>query len=213
MNFRRALLVAVAMLAVSSAAMAADPGYFMVNTLTIDPTAYLDMPGWGVVTGGTPYATVNGYITDPFGATGRIRSSVVANDPLTLHSIGSMSGQDYNDLVGAPSFQLRNPVLPNDSLLRVTYWGDSNLDGTTNFDDYGYINFAYAAGGLSGWVWGDYDRNGTIDFDDYGYINYAYASISAAGAAGAGAQAVPEPSVVVLLLSAVVGFVAFLRKR
>ena len=184
----------------------------MVNNLNIDPTGYVDVSGWGVVTT-TPFATVNGYITD--GVTGQLRSSKVANDPNFLYGLAAMKGQDYNDFVGG-AFHLRSPVLNGDSLLQATYWGDFNLDGITDSLDYGYINFAYDSGdpANTGWIFGDFDRSGVVDSLDYGYINYVYDYLTVnPPVGGASAQAVPEPSVVVLLISALVGLVVYRRKR
>jgi hypothetical protein len=105
--------------------------------------------------------------------------------------------------------------------MRYTYYGDSNLDGVVNSDDYGYIDFAYqsggAAAGYTGWVWGDYTNDGQINSDDYGYIDYVYQSqfppLGGSAAAAAGAV-VPEPSTVILLVSsAICALFVSLRKR
>lgn len=212
MNLGKALLVAVALLLAPSVGRAADPGYFIVNNLNIAPTGYLDLNGWGVVKT-TPFATVNAYLTDITGISGQLRSTKVATDPNFYYGIAISKGEVHNNWIGTDSFYTHTPIANTDSLLTIAYWGDSNFDGVTNSDDYGYIDYAYSSQDptLFGWIAGDFDHNGVVNSDDYGYIDYVYAS--APVAAGASAQAVPEPSVVILLLSALVGLVAFLRKR
>jgi hypothetical protein len=213
MNFRRALLVAVAMLAVSSAAMAADPGYFIVNSLPITSPGYLDMQWktWGVVKTSPNWAGVDNYVT-----TSAIRSTDAVNEPNGIGTIASVDGTVYAAYLGS-TFHLYNPVAAGNSLLQVTYYGDSNLDGLVNGDDYGFIDYAYQGGDpgvLTGWIGGDYNHDGLINSDDYGYIDFAYQVLNAGGAgSNAAVSAVPEPSLILLLITGVLGLVAYWRKN
>ena len=62
-------------------------------------------------------------------------------------------------------------------LVRYTYWGDANLDGVVNFDDYDVIDYYYwfpLPAAQMGWWTGDLDMDGNVDFDDYDKIDYAY---------------------------------------
>src|SRR5262249_53127952 len=59
-------------------------------------------------------------------------------------------------------------------LLKYTYYGDANLDGKVNADDFALIDRGvarYQAGTIpangAGWTDGDFDYNGTVDPADY----------------------------------------------
>lgn len=49
---------------------------------------------------------------------------------------------------------------------KLTWYGDANLDGKVNADDYALIDRGFARH-LTGWVNGDFDYSGTIDSADY----------------------------------------------
>ena len=57
-------------------------------------------------------------------------------------------------------------------LVKFTYAGDANLDGTINIDDYGRIDSSVSQSGtVFGWFNGDFNYDGKIDIDDYGIID------------------------------------------
>ena len=62
----------------------------------------------------------------------------------------------------------------NDTLVRYTYMGDADLDGSVTGTDYSLIDngFAFA---LNGWLNGDFDYSGSIDGTDYALIDNAFA--------------------------------------
>jgi hypothetical protein len=58
-------------------------------------------------------------------------------------------------------------------LVKYTYYGDTDLNGKINFDDYvrtdnGFNNH------LSGWFNGDFNYNGVVNFDDYVLLDLAF---------------------------------------
>jgi len=60
-----------------------------------------------------------------------------------------------------------------DTLVKYTYYGDTDFNGRVNFDDYvrtdnGFNNH------LTGWMNGDFDHNGQVNFDDYVLIDLAF---------------------------------------
>ncbi|MCC6123607.1 MAG: PEP-CTERM sorting domain-containing protein [Pirellulales bacterium] len=230
---KRVLLTAALLLAVSATgAMAASVNVnnFNVALLSIGATDYLNLnstASYGIVGGTvttptpTPYATVYGYVLNGFAGgawngVGGINSSVAAADPLTATTIAIASGDDVMNVVGQSTFYGHTNAL-TDSLMRYTYYGDCDLNGVTDLTDYGYIDYAYLSGGLSGWVWGDFDMDGSVGLGDYGYIDYVYLSgLPSLGpsTASAAAAAVPEPSTVILLISSTLcAFIVYLRKR
>jgi len=58
-----------------------------------------------------------------------------------------------------------------------TYYGDTDFQGTVNFDDYSRIDDGFN-NHLSGWQNGDFDYNGTINLNDYALIDTAFNSQS-----------------------------------
>jgi hypothetical protein len=66
-------------------------------------------------------------------------------------------------------------VAPGDMLVRYTWYGDADLNGRVNFDDYvrtdnGFNNHH------TGWTNGDFDYNGAVNFDDYVLIDLGFNS-------------------------------------
>lgn len=57
--------------------------------------------------------------------------------------------------------------------IAYTWYGDANLDGVVNADDYALLDRG-AAAGLSGWQNGDFDYSGTVDSNDYMLIDTSY---------------------------------------
>jgi autotransporter-associated beta strand protein len=109
-----------------------------------------------------------------------------------------------------------------------TWYGDANLDGVVDADDYALLDRGVAQG-LAGWVNGDFDYSGGIDVGDYMLIDTSYGKItgqlSPALLAEREAQfgpayvaaltaAVPEPaSLGVIAAAAVVGGMRRRRQR
>jgi hypothetical protein len=131
-----------------------------------------------------------------------ITSSTI--DP-ALQAIGVVD----NRLTHYPTFGGAS-VDGNSILVRATYGGDADLNGTVDFLDYGAIDYAYAynhpdqgpppATPMTGWQNGDFDYDGEITFLDYGFIDFVYATLNPEGGGVSGAAgAVPEPAAVVLL--------------
>jgi hypothetical protein len=68
-------------------------------------------------------------------------------------------------------------VAATDSLVKYTWYGDTDFNGVVDFDDYVRTDSGFN-GGLSGWLNGDFDFNGLIDFDDYVLIDLGFNSQS-----------------------------------
>jgi hypothetical protein len=128
------------------------------------------------------------------------------------------------------------PVTANAVLVRLTYYGDTNLDGLVSSDDFGNIDQAYQAlhDQIAGnepaitWFNGDFNYDGSIDGADYDLIDSAYqfqgstplfsaselAAFTGPAAGGSGIDpvaAVPEPTSAALLAAG--GLLLGLRRR
>ena len=58
-------------------------------------------------------------------------------------------------------------------LVKFTYYGDADLNGVVNFDDYSRTDSGFNTGGTT-WSQGDFDYNGLVNFDDYSLIDLAF---------------------------------------
>ena len=70
---------------------------------------------------------------------------------------------------GAPLYALPQSEL----LVKYTFYGDADLNGVVDFDDYSRIDSGFSNGGTD-WLHGDFDYNGQVDFDDYSRIDMAF---------------------------------------
>jgi hypothetical protein len=141
----------------------------------------------------TPRATLTGAIVaarnggewDQAGLT----SSAAASDPANATTLGLMSGSEYFSIYSAGASFAGQSVAANDSLIRYTYYGDTDFNGIVNFDDYARVDAGFN-NSRSGWINGDFDFNGVVNFDDYALIDLGFNSQGAA----LQTRAVPEPS-------------------
>jgi autotransporter-associated beta strand protein len=178
-------------------------------------------------------STVNGLVKQGFnsggnawqGSTG-ITSSTAANDTTSLTALGVIANNNGSGgaLYGsgaqiASTFDGTAPNL-NDILVKLTYYGDANLDGTVSSADYTLIDNGFL-GGLTGWYNGDFNYDSVVNGSDYTLIDNAFnvtqgASLASqiasptAQIAGGTTTAVPEPTSIALAL---VPAIALLGRR
>jgi autotransporter-associated beta strand protein len=112
----------------------------------------------------------NGGAWDQWGIT----SSVARNDPDGVTTLGAMRGSQYRALYGNSAPFNGEPVLNSDVLVKFTYNGDTDFNGSIDFDDYARIDAAFLGTGIGTWINGDSDYSGFIDFDDYALIDAAF---------------------------------------
>ena len=60
----------------------------------------------------------------------------------------------------------------NAVLVKYTLVGDTNLDGTVNFNDFSILQNNFSTPG--NWTSGDFDYNGTINFTDFSLLQNNY---------------------------------------
>jgi autotransporter-associated beta strand protein len=136
--------------------------------------------------------------------TAGIVSSTAAADTSYLTTLGSMQSQ-------GGTFDGLNTTT-SDVLVKYTYYGDANLDGSVNGADYQQIDAGFGSH-LTGWQNGDFNYDGVVDGSDYSLIDNTFNQLHATGASPlvvGGAQiaspsdlvattAVPEPTTLTLL--------------
>jgi hypothetical protein len=129
------------------------------------------------------------------GATSFTALGVILND---YASLGQTSGPIYTSFGG-------ESVGVNDVLVKYTYFGDADLNGQVNSNDYFQIDTGFLAH-RTGWINGDFDYSGSINSNDYFLIDRAFlgqtAALTPATGGMGGVSSVPEP--------AGLGFVALL---
>jgi hypothetical protein len=60
-------------------------------------------------------------------------------------------------------------------LVRYTFYGDADLNGLVNFDDYARTDLGFSTS-RTGWTNGDFNYDNVINFDDYALIDLAFNS-------------------------------------
>ena len=133
------------------------------------------------------------------GSTGII-STAAANDTTRLTTLGYRTGGTAFDGLNTTS---------NDVLVKYTYYGDANLDGTVNGADYQQIDNGFGSH-LTGWQNGDFNYDGVVDGSDFSLIDNTFNQVNASGATAlaitagsadlvASTAGVPEPTTLGLL--------------
>ena len=102
-----------------------------------------------------------------------ITSTAAKNNPAHNTTLGVLLGSEYSGANGGTTTFNGRTVAATDTLVKYTYYGDTDFNGKVNFDDYvrtdnGFNNH------LSGWLNGDFDGNGAVNFDDYVLIDLAF---------------------------------------
>jgi fibronectin-binding autotransporter adhesin len=160
---------------------------------------------------------------------GGITSSTAANDPNFLTAIGYAANLE----AAYTTFEGISGLDDNDVLVKYTYYGDADLTGSVDLDDFNLFLAGYQdpANVPQTWIYGDFDYTGSVDLDDFNLFLAAYqangAPLSAlAGAVGdtglsAGDQqlmlsaiaAVPEPGTLGVLGVVAAGLLARRRRN
>jgi hypothetical protein len=159
--------------------------------------------GAAVLTGTTESAVVS-LVKQWLSGQGGLGSSAAVAGTTTLAVIGNDEGLiDHGTANGVPyytSFAGVNDLTASDVLVRYTYAGDVNLDGTVDGKDF-RIAMESAIFGGSGWAQGDVDYSGSVDGNDLALIaaNLGGPVIGLPVSESGGVSAIPEPASVSML--------------
>jgi len=98
-------------------------------------------------------------------------------------------------------------------LVKYAWYGDINLDGVVDFNDYNIIDNTFLSGDVTDQHWqrGDLNYDGVVDFNDYNLIDNTF--LAHAGetlAVGGTPSPAPEPATLGLLA---LGAAAMLLRR
>jgi hypothetical protein len=176
-----------------------SPGATSAPTFSIDASSQLDLTDDDLVIhdgslSGTYTLLQSGYNTSAGGYWNGngITSSAAAADSLTTLGLSQpISAGTYDgETVGT-----------NDVLVKYTYYGDANLDGTVDGLDYSRIDNGYL-NHLTGWFNGDFNYDGVINGSDYTLLDNAFntqganlaAEVAAVVQTGVKATTAPNPA-------------------
>jgi len=191
----------------------------VTEALAIGPTAALDPTDGDLIvdyTGGaSPFAAVAGYVASGYdGGSWQgagIRSSAAAGHPQHLTAIGIIDNSDTELGIGGLAAFAGRPVSLEAVLVGYCWYGDANLDGIVDSNDYDRIDTNWILWTQEGrlpeggfrWAVGDFNYDGTIDSNDYDKIDNAWL-LSGGAPVGAGTPVpTPEPASAALLLMGV----------
>ena len=119
-----------------------------------------------------------------------VRATGISTNGTYICGYGTIGGQTHGFLL--------TPALP----------GDANLDGRVDINDLTIVLGNYGQTGQT-WTQGEFTGNGTVDINDLTIVLGNYNSTI-----GAGIQAVPEPTCLLLLVAGAIGLLAYSwRKR
>jgi hypothetical protein len=146
-----------------------------VSDGTVTVAATMDMSDNDLISTATGYAYIAGKIAAArhSGAWDRpgLTSSAARTQANHSTTLGVLTGAEYLSAHGGTFDGFT--VAVSDTLVKYTWYGDTDFNGRVNFDDYvrtdnGFNNH------LTGWLNGDFDLNGTVNFDDYVLIDLAF---------------------------------------
>jgi hypothetical protein len=105
--------------------------------------------------------------------TGGLTSTAAKDNPAHNTTLGLMESAAYLNLYGPGALFSGQPIDASAVLVKYTYYGDANLSGAVNFDDYVAIDVGFNSG-YTGWNNGDFNLDGMVNFDDYVLIDVAF---------------------------------------
>jgi plastocyanin len=154
-------------------------GASRVGTLALSSSATVDLRDNDLIVQNSSYAQVSALVAGArnggnWNAPG-LTSSAAATALPRNKTLGVLTGEQLLS-VGANTFDGFD-VVTTDTLVKFTYYGDTDFNGIINFDDYSRTDAGFNGGGAD-WFHGDFDYNGLVNFDDYSLIDLAFNSQS-----------------------------------
>jgi hypothetical protein len=147
------------------------------DSLSVGANSRLDLNDNDMIVANGNYATVTGLIRTARngGAWNQpgITSTAAATANPKNKTLGTINGTEFHTAQGAAALFDNFTVQNSDLLVKYTYYGDADLNGQVNFDDYSRIDAGFN-NARTGWFNGDFDYSGGVDFDDYSLIDNAF---------------------------------------
>jgi len=137
-----------------------------------------------------------------------VTSSHAATHPQALTAVGVIDNSDPEIGIGGLAAFAGAPVDATSVLVGYTWYGDANLDGVVDSNDYDRIDSNWLLWTAEGrlppggfrWAVGDFNYDGTIDSNDYDKIDNAWLFSNGAPLSGGSPPApTPEPATLALV--------------
>jgi hypothetical protein len=177
-TFSSLSVAAGAKLTVGTTVARTDRTVVVVTTpanLSIAGTGQLDLGGNDLIVRGGSLSTLfnlakAGYANGAWTGTGGLTSNVAAANAAHTTGLGVIQA---SSAANTTTFDGQS-ISAADVLVKYTYYGDANLDGTVNIADYTRTDAGFLTTGASGWSNGDYDYDGVVDGSDYTLMDNAF---------------------------------------
>jgi regulation of enolase protein 1 (concanavalin A-like superfamily) len=88
-------------------------------------------------------------------------------------TLGAIEATEFKSIYGDAATFDGESIDASAVLVKYTYYGDTDFNGTVDFDDYSRTDSGFN-NHRTGWLNGDFDGNGVVDFDDYSLIDLAF---------------------------------------
>jgi autotransporter-associated beta strand protein len=189
-----------------------------VNSVAVTGGAGLDLNDQDLIadTSGTSLTNLqsllaSGYNGNLWNGTG-INSTAAAINNATPGTHQTALGYGANSVLGYSGTYSGVTVSPTSLIVRYTYSGDANLDGTVDTIDF---NLMAASFGQPGKVWtdGEFDFNGVVDSIDFNLLASNFGQVLTADGGRSMGVLVPEPGSIAIMGSAFGGLLATRRRR
>ena len=163
---------------VDSPQAASDRAVLVVGSLSINPSAQLDLGGNDLIVHNGNLATITallttGYTSGAWNGDG-LASSAAHLDSTHLTALGVMQNNDGGSTPIDSTFDGQTAVA-SDVLVKYTFYGDANLSGNVDGDDYILTDNGLNTG-AQGWANGSFNYDGPITSNDYLLIDNAFNS-------------------------------------
>jgi hypothetical protein len=135
-----------------------------------------------------------------------ITSTSARNSAAHKTGLAVVSGAEYTSITGSSLFD-GLPIASGDTLVKYTFGGDSNLDGTVNSGDFSRLASNFNSSSAS-WTQGDFNYDGKVNALDFNALASNYGQALASAPLGA---VVPEPAC--LCAVATIGLIFMSRSR
>ena len=187
-------------------------GASRITGVTVATGAKLDLTNNPMAidyTGASPATSIrsllqSGYASGSWTGAGIVSSNAatIAANPSNAHktAIGFAEASD----IGSPGTWFGQNVDATSILMRYTYAGDANLDGTVGSGDFTRLAQSFNGSGAL-WSQGDFNFDGVVNALDFNLLASNFGQVMPAPALG---TLVPEPGV-----SAIVALIALSRRR
>jgi hypothetical protein len=149
-------------------------GATVAPMFTIDTTSTLDLADNDMAilygTGSSPLSTVSADLSQAYDGGAWNKPGLTSSIAKTSSGVTAL-GYGEASTLGLSTFDGLT-LGGNAVLVKYTLVGDTNLDGTVNFNDFSILQNNFSTPG--NWTSGDFDYNGTINFTDFSLLQNNY---------------------------------------